>query len=722
MKQILQDMSKGATYITEAPSPVASRESVLIASKVSLISAGTERMLVGFGKASMLDKARQQPEKVKMVLEKIQTDGLMTTIEAVQSKLAQPLPLGYCNVGVVTEVGSGVDGFRVGDRVVSNGPHADMVKVPKNLCARIPDGVDDESSAFVVVASIGLQGIRLAQPTLGEAFVVTGVGLIGLLTLQLLRAHGCRVLAIDFDESKLALASQFGAATCNPGRGEDPVAAGMALSRGKGVDGVIITASTKSTDPVTQAARMSRKRGRIVMVGVTGLELNRADFYEKELSFQVSCSYGPGRYDPNYEDKGQDYPLGFVRWTEQRNFEAVLDMLASGQLDVKPLITHRFAFEDAPQAYQALTEDKSGLGFLLQYNSPVAERAIRSVALASDAKFAAQRPVLGFVGAGNYASRMLIPAFKAAGAQFHTIVTAGGINGVIHGEKAGFAEASTDMAAMLANATINTVAIVTRHDTHARFVAQALQAGKNVFVEKPLAIDAEGLALVEAAFYGGQPSPPAPLPAGEGGNARPQLMVGFNRRFSPQVQKMKALLQAVKEPKSFIMTMNAGAIPSNHWTQNNAVGGGRIIGEACHFIDLMRFLAGSAIVSMQARRMGDAPGVSITEDKASITLGFEDGSFGTILYLANGAASFPKERVEVFTAGRVLQLDNFRKLKGYGWPGFNKLNLWKQDKGQNACAAAFLQAVEKGVPAISPEEIFEVARVTIDVAEQLRKQ
>ncbi|MFZ3183195.1 MAG: bi-domain-containing oxidoreductase [Pseudomonas sp.] len=711
MKQVLQDMAKGGTTVTHAPAPKASRAHMIVNSTVSLISAGTERMLVGFGKASYLEKARQQPDKVKMVLEKVQTDGLMTTIEAVQSKLAQPLPLGYCNVGVVAEVGEGVEGFKVGDRIVSNGPHADVVKVSKNLCARIPDEVDDESASFVVIASIGLQGIRLAQPTLGEAFVVTGVGLIGLLTVQLLRAQGCRVLAIDFDESKLALARQFGAVTCNPGKGEDPVAAGMAFSRGQGVDGVIITASTKASEPVTQAARMSRKRGRIILVGVTGLELNRADFYEKELSFQVSCSYGPGRYDPAYEEEGQDYPLGFVRWTEQRNFEAVLDMLASVQLDVKPLITHRFAFEDAPQAYRTLTEDTSGLGILLQYSSDVAERSIRQVTLNSSASFNALRPVMGFIGAGNYASRMLIPAFKAAGAQFHTIVTAGGINGVIHGEKAGFAEASTDMGSMLANPAINTVAIVTRHDSHARFVGLALQAGKHAFVEKPLAITHAELDEVQAAYNQAHAS-------GSG----PQLMVGFNRRFSSQVQKMKALLQAVKEPKSFIMTMNAGAIPANHWTQDSAVGGGRIIGEACHFIDLMRFLAGSKIVSIQARRVGDVPGVEITEDKASITLGFEDGSFGTILYLANGAASFPKERVEVFAAGRVLQLDNFRKLKGYGWPGFSKLNLWKQDKGQNACAVAFLEAIEQGTAAIPVDEIFEVARVTIEVAELLRNQ
>jgi predicted dehydrogenase/threonine dehydrogenase-like Zn-dependent dehydrogenase len=706
-------MQSGLTEILHAPTPVAARKSLLIRTTCSLISAGTERMLVGFGKASYLDKARQQPEKVKMVLEKVATDGLMTTIEAVQSKLAQPLPLGYCNVGVVAEVGAAVEGLQVGDRVVSNGPHADMVKVPKNLCARIPEAVDDDSAAFVVVASIGLQGIRLAQPTLGEAFVVTGAGLIGLLTVQLLRAQGCRVLAIDFDESKLALARQFGAQTCNPSAGEDPVAAGMALSRGQGVDGVLITASTKSSDPVTQAARMCRKRGRIVLVGVTGLELSRADFYEKELSFQVSCSYGPGRYDPAYEEKGNDYPLGFVRWTEQRNFEAVLDMLAGGQLDVKPLITHRFAFEDAPKAYEALTTDKAGLGILLQYESNVASRMVRNVTLKPAAMFSPKKPVVAFIGAGNYASRMLIPAFKAAGAQLHTIVTAGGVNGVIHGERAGFAEASTDMAALLADSSVNTVAIVTRHDSHSRFVTQALNAGKHVFVEKPLAIDVEGLTAVRQAYDSAHRS------AVKGG---PHLMVGFNRRFSPQVQKMKTLLAPVKEPKSFIMTMNAGAIPANHWTQDNAVGGGRIIGEACHFIDLMRFLAGSPIVSVQARRMGDAPGVTITEDKASITLGFEDGSFGTILYLANGAASFPKERVEVFAAGRVLQLDNFRKLKGYGWPGFSKLNLWKQDKGQNACAAAFLKALDGGTPAIAPEEIFEVARVTLDVTALLRLQ
>lgn len=712
MQQILQDMKKGVTSIKTAPKPILSSSSINITTNISLISVGTERMLVDFGKSSLIDKARQQPDKVKMVLEKVQTDGLATTIEAVQSKLAQPIPLGYCNVGTVAEIAKDVDGFKIGDRVVSNGAHADVVRVPKNLCAKIPDNVDDESAVFTVIASIGLQGIRLVAPTIGECIVVTGVGLIGLLTVQMLRAHGCRVLAIDFDQNKLDVAKQFGAEICNPANGEDPVAAGMAFSRGKGVDAVLITASTKSSDPVTQAARMSRKRGRIVLVGVTGLELSRADFYEKELSFQVSCSYGPGRYDSEYEEKGQDYPYAFVRWTEQRNFEAILDMMANGQLDVKPLISYRFKFEEATKAYDLLISEKSALGILLRYESPVESRLQRVVPLQNKVDFDPQKAVVSFIGAGNYASRMLIPAFKEAGAQFNSIVTSGSMNGVIHGEKAGFAEASTDMEAMLADENTNTVAIVTRHNTHADFTIKALQAGKHVFVEKPLAITMDELHNIEATYQQMQEQ-----------GKKLHLMVGFNRRFSPQIQKMKSLLDSIKEPKTFMFTMNAGAIPADHWTQDLAVGGGRIIGEACHYIDLMRYFSNSEIVSVQARRMGNVTGVDISEDKAAFILGFANGSFGTIHYLANGAASFPKERIEVFAANKVLQLDNFIKLKAYGWSGFKKMNLWKQDKGQSACAEAFVKAIELGTATpISAAETFEVARVTIEATEQLRGQ
>jgi predicted dehydrogenase/threonine dehydrogenase-like Zn-dependent dehydrogenase len=713
MKQILQDLRTGSTSILEAPAPSISKGTLIVKSAASLVSLGTERMLVEFGRASYFQKARQQPEKVKSVLEKAVTDGLAATAKAVQSKLAEPIPLGYCNVGVVTAVGSEVKGFEVGDRVVSNAPHADIARISKNLCAHIPDGVTDEEAVFAILGSIGLQGIRLAQPSLGESFVVFGVGLIGLLTVQLLCAHGCRVLAIDFDDKKLALAKDFGADAFNLNSGDSIVEAENKFSRGQGVDGVIIAASTKSSDPVAQAARMCRKRGRIVLVGVTGLELNRADFYEKELSFHVSCSYGPGRYDPLYEEKGQDYPLGFVRWTARRNFEAVLDMMASGKLNVKPLISHRVAFEDAPSIYENLSENKESLGILLEYPLADNRQMTRSVALTENIQFDSRRPILGFVGAGNYASRILIPAFKSSGGQLHTIVTSSGTSGAIHGKKARFSEATTDLSATLLNKEISAVVIATRHDSHAKFVAQALRENKSVFVEKPLAIDSKGLNLVRSTFSEMRQSL---------GDCAPQLMVGYNRRFSPQIKKIKSLLEYSLEPKSFIMTMNAGAIPPDHWTQDPAIGGGRIVGEACHYIDLMRFLAGSPIVSVQARCMGRTPGMAIAEDKSSITLGFEDGSFGTIFYLANGSVRFPKERVEIFSSGRALQLDNFRKLKGYGWPGLRKMNLWRQDKGQAACAKAFLDSLENGLPAIPVEEIFEVAQVTLDIADILRNQ
>lgn len=717
MKQIVQQLDTGQTAIVEAPSPGPARGTVLIRTTRSLISSGTERMLVDFGKASLLAKARQQPDRVKDVLAKVRTDGLMATVDAVRSKLGQPLPLGYCNVGEVIAVGEGVSGFGPGDRVVSNGPHADIVRVPQNLCARIPDIVDDDAAVFTVVASIGLQGIRLAEPTLGESFVVIGAGLIGLLTVQLLRAQGCRILAVDFDPGKLELARRFGADICNPAAGEDPVAAAMGFSRGRGVDGVVITASTKSSDPVTQAARMSRKRGRIVLVGVTGLELNRADFYEKELSFQVSCSYGPGRYDPQYEQSGHDYPIAFVRWTEQRNFEAILDLLAAGAIETEALISQRFAFEQAGQAYGALTEDRSGLGLVLEYAAPLEQRLASTIELTAASTFSVatapgpRQPVIAVIGAGNYASRVLIPALRQTTARLGTIVTEGGVSGAIAGRREGFARASTDTAGVLRESGIDAVVIATRHDSHAALAAQALEQGKHVFVEKPLALDDEQLGLVESAWR-------TAAQKGRGG----QLMVGFNRRFAPHVITMKRLLGQVAEPKSFLMVMNAGAIPAGHWTQDRAIGGGRIIGEACHFIDLMRFLAGSEIVDVAARGMGTSPHVAVTEDKASITLSFADGSFGTIMYLANGAAAFPKERIEVFTAGRTLQIDNFRRMTGFGWPGFRKQNLWSQDKGQAAALAAFIRAIEADEPAIPPGEIFEVARVTIAAAEMLRRQ
>ncbi len=710
MKQVLQDLKSGETRLADVPTPSASAGCCLIQTASSLVSVGTERMLLEFGKANLIDKARQQPDKVKQVIEKARTDGIGPTLQAVRSKLDQPLPLGYSNVGVVAEVGKGVDGFEPGDRVVSNGHHAEVVCVPTNLCARIPDAVDDESASFTVLGAIALQGIRLVQPTLGENVVVTGLGLIGLMTVQLLRAHGCNVLGIDFDAERARMAREFGATTCVPSAGEDPVAVANRFSRGRGVDAVIITAATKSNEPVHQAATMCRKRGRIVLVGVVGLELSRADFFEKELTFQVSCSYGPGRYDPAYEEQGQDYPFGFVRWTEQRNFEAVLDMMATGRLDVKPLITHRFDINAAQEAYRVLGEE-SPLGIVLTYPNAGADvGAGRRVALPGGAiKPVAGAPGVSFIGAGNYAGQVLIPAFQAGGARFDTLVSAGGVTSVHHGKKFGFQAAATDPAEVFRSASTDAVVIATRHDTHAGYVLQALQHRKHVFCEKPLTVAAEELAEIEDAYAAAVES-----------GFNPVIMVGFNRRFAPQIVKMKALLDANPAPKSFVMTVNAGDIPPDHWTQDPVQGGGRIIGEGCHFIDLLRFLAASPISGIRATRMGAVPGVAIRDDKATITMAFEDGSFGTVHYLANGHRSFPKERLEVFCGGSVLQLDNFRRMTGYGWPGFKKMNLRTQDKGQKACAAAFVSALRDGGTAPIPfGEIVEVTRATFDAVQAL---
>ena len=799
MKQILQNLSTGQTELVEVPSPASKSGHVLIRTNVSLISAGTERMLVEFGRANVINKVRQQPEKLRMVLDKIRTDGLTAALDAVRSKLDQPVPLGYCNVGRILQVmgdrswvmgeggtggagkGSGVIGKGLpmtsnllpitstkgeglpiasnpqpgasplpitsnllpitsakgggeGDRVVSNGPHAEVVCVPRNLCAKVPDNVSDEEAAFTIPGAIALQGIRLANPTLGESFAVTGLGLIGLIAVQLLRANGCRVLGIDYDSFRLELARQFGAETVDLSKGEDPVSAGQAFSRGKGVDGVLITAATKNSEPVRQAALMCRKRGRIVLVGVTGLDLSRDDFYKKELSFQVSCSYGPGRYDPEYEEKGHDYPLGYVRWTEQRNFEAVLDLMASGALDLKPLISHRFPIEQATQAYELLAGKEPYLGILLTYGehrsevrgqrsedgsrgtedgekrSEVrgqrseggSERTIRLRPDASPSEGPNAAPVVGFIGAGNYAGRVLIPAFKKAGADLHSLASAGGVSGAHFGRKFGFSETTTDVSSLFEGERVNTIVVATRHDSHAGFVLRSIDAGKNAFVEKPLCLNLDELKEIEELYS---------KTASRGRS--PMVMVGFNRRFAPQVQKIKELLAGTRQPKSFIMTVNAGPIPWDHWTQDPGLGGGRIIGEACHFIDLLRFLAGGPIVEYRAAYLQQ----NGPRDNAIFTLAFMDGSIGSIHYLANGHKSLPKERLEVFCGGRVLRLDNFRKLKGYGWSGFRKMNLWRQDKGQGVCTAAFLQAVREGKPSPIPfEELIEVSRVTIELA------
>lgn len=717
MKQILQDLVSGDTYLADLPAPRPSRSRLLVRTTASLVSSGTERMLVEFGRAGWLGKARQQPERVRQVLDKLRTDGLLPTVDAVRSKLDQPLRLGYCNVGRVEELGPGVRKWSVGDRVASNGPHAELVSVPQNLCAAVSDGVSDAAAAFSVVGAIGLQGVRLARPTLGECFVVTGLGLIGLLTVQLLRAHGCRVLGVDLDDQRLALGRRFGAETVNPAAGEDVVAAARGFSKGQGVDGVLLTLSSADREPVSQAARMCRKRGRIVLVGVAPLELNRAEFYEKELSFQVSCSYGPGRHDPAYEEKGQDYPLAFVRWTAQRNIQAVLEMMASGRLDPTPLITHRYDLEDAPQAYELLTAgDESSLGILIRYPSDIESEHTISLETPSDGRRTRPgigEPVVAVLGAGDHATRVLLPALKKAEVRLHGIASVGGMTAAHHGRRFGFGEATTDANALIEDRAVNTVVVATRHDSHAPYVRSALEAGKHVFVEKPLALTRDELDDIADAWRS--------APSLHGG--RPLLMVGFNRRFSPLTSRMRSLLDTLQAPKSFVLTVNAGTLSPDHWVNDPELGGGRIIGEVCHFIDLMRHLAGAPIARWALQTIGNADGMAVRDDQLSVTLAFADGSFGTIHYLANGHRSFPKERVEAFGGGRVLRLENFRQLRGWGWSGFRKKRLWRQDKGHDACLADFVAAIRDGDPAPIPfEELMEVSRVTVEVGEAARRQ
>jgi len=710
MQQLLQSLADGRIILEDIPVPSPASGAVLTRTSRSLISSGTERMLLEFGRANWIAKVRQQPEKALQVLDKVRVDGIAATLEAVRSKLDQPIPLGYCNVGRVVEVGAGVPEFSAGDRVVSNGSHAEFVAVGRNLCAHIPDSVSDDEAAFVPLAAIALQGLRLAGPAIGERFCVIGLGLIGMIAVQLLRANGCKVLGVDPDPAKSALARRFGADVVDWQAGEDVLKIAERFSAGLGIDAVLITASTDSNEPVEQAARMCRQHGRIVLIGVAGLQLNRTDFHKKEISFQVSCSYGPGRYDEVYESRGVDYPFGLVRWTEQRNFQAVLQLMEAAQLDVRPLISHRFSFGSAAAAYDVLGDRaQMSLGIMLDYKDAAHEPAIvRNISLRApplDRQTAS--PSVAFIGAGNYAGRVLIPAFRTSGARLFAVATATGVNAARYGRKYGFEVATTDANALIAAPEVDILVIATRHDSHAQFVQRALAAGKHVFVEKPLALTGSELDAIEATLCD---------PAWQ--EAR-KLMIGFNRRFAPLAVRMKALLGAVREPKSFVVTVNAGAVPAGHWTVESG-GGGRIIGEACHFIDLLRFFVGRPITGSVARRTHGASGRP-DDPSVCITLNFADGSLGTIHYLTAGHASFPKERVEAFAGGGVLQLDNFRSLRAYGWPRFKSQRLWRQDKGQNACAAAFVNSIKSGdVPPIPLEEILEVSRATIAVSEAAR--
>ncbi len=680
MKQIIQDMKSGQTILEEVPVPQIKSGYVLIKTTRSLVSLGTERMLVEFGKSNLIDKARQQPDKVKQVLDKIKTDGLMPTLEAVFNKLGQPLPLGYCNVGRVIAVGNGVTEFKVGDRVASNGAHAEFVCVPKNLVAKIPDNVSDEEASFTVIGSIGLQGIRLLSPQLGETIVVTGLGLIGLIAAQLLNANGCRVIGIDFDEEKVELARSKGIIAINPAKGTDPVKFVQEETNQHGADGVLITASAKTNDVIHQAAEMSRKRGRIVLVGVIGLDIRRDDFYKKELTFQVSCSYGPGRYDEDYENKGIDYPLPFVRWTEKRNFETILQSISMRIIDVKSLITEIVDLENYEEIYGNLRKHGS-IASILKYSESVLPNNVVEV---SSNNFSSSKGQIGIIGAGNFTSATMLPALSKAHAHIRYIASAQGLSAKVLAKKIHAQKATSDYKEILADTDVDMVMITTRHNLHASMVLDTLRAKKHVFVEKPLCLNRTELDEIVDTYEKVK-------------RDGVTLTVGFNRRFSPFAIKMKQLVGA--GVKNIIATMNAGFIPPEVWVHDLKVGGGRIIGEACHFIDLCSYLTDSKVIAVCMNAMGENP--EENTDNASILLRYEDGSNAVINYFANGSKAYAKERIEVYSQEKTLVLDNWRELKGYGCKGFSKMK-GRMDKGHTAQFALLNERITKGGEALIP--------------------
>lgn len=699
MKQIIQDLKNGNTILEEVPAPTLKAGQVLIQTTRSLVSLGTERMLVEFGKSNLFQKAKQQPDKVKEVINKVKTDGLKPTINAVFNKLGQPLPLGYCNVGKVIAVGRGVDDFVIGDRVASNGPHAEYVCISKNLVVKVPENVSDEEATFTVIGSIGLQGIRLVNPTFGETIVVVGLGLIGLITAQLLKANGCNVIGFDFDTQKVALAKSFGIDAVNPAVGIDQVSYVNNATNDIGADAVIITASNKSNDIISQSARMSRKRGRIVLVGVIGLDISRADFFEKELTFQVSCSYGPGRYDVEYEQKGNDYPLPFVRWTEKRNFEAVLQAIATKSIDVEALITERVNLND----YQLIYADMSGnssIASILVFQEKLQEPN-RSIQIGSN-QFTRGKGTVGIIGAGNFTSAMILPCLKKTNAKLKYISSASGMTGTTLAKKYKIEFSTTDNNIILGDADVDLVMITTRHNSHAQMVVDALNEGKNVFVEKPLALNQLELDNVIDAYK----------------NSGKTITVGFNRRFAPLAIQMKKALGNLDSPMNIIATMNAGFIPSKVWVHDMEIGGGRIIGEACHFVDLISFLSGSKVKSICMNAMGTQPAENT--DNASILLKYENGTNAVINYFANGSKAYSKERVEIFHQERTLIMDNWRKLKGFGFRNFSSASS-SQDKGHQNQFNKLIASVQSGGEQIIPiDEIINTTKASFAAIESLK--
>jgi polar amino acid transport system substrate-binding protein len=711
MKQVLQNRKTGRPFVGEVPVPALLKGRVLVRTVASLISAGTERAAVELVSKGLVQEARQRPDLVKAVVAKVKNEGLLNTFASVRDKMAASQALGYSAAGVVAAVAEDVTEFQVGDRVACAGvgfaSHAEVLSVPKNLCVRLPDDVSFESGAYGTLGAIALQGVRLAEPTLGESVVVIGLGLVGQLTVQLLKANGCRVFGLDLDQSRVSLALELGADRAVVSS-EEAAKEIETWTRGYGADAVLITAATDSNQPIELAARVSRLKGRVIVVGMTGMDIPRAPFFSRELKLVISMSYGPGRYDPEYEERGQDYPLPYVRWTEKRNIESFLELIGEKRINVERLTTHRFPIAEADRAYQLISGNlqEPNLGVVLNYD-PEAE-VTRKVSLgAAPVRKAEKSVVVGVIGAGGYVPAMLLPHFKSQGVEFGSIATATGISAHDVGKKFGFAYAVSSADEVLDDPSINLIVIGTRHDTHAALARAALERNKHVFVEKPLALNDQQLESV--------------LEAVAGSSAK--LMVGYNRRFSPLAQRAKEFFSNRETPLSILYRVNAGRIPKEHWIQNAQEGGGRIIGEVCHFIDLMQYLTGALPISVFAESISANSSKIVDADSVFITLRFADGSNGTIAYIGEGEKGLAKERVEIFGSGKVFVLDDFRRATFYRDGREEQVTLKAQDKGQQQQVRQVCACVLEGGPApITLDDLAATSRTTFRVLDSLRER
>jgi predicted dehydrogenase/threonine dehydrogenase-like Zn-dependent dehydrogenase len=717
MKQLLQNMRDGNTEVIDVPDPLPRPGTALVRTAVSLVSAGTERMVVEFAEKNLVGKAQSRPDLVRQVIDKARREGILPTLQAAFNRLDQPLTLGYSSAGVIEAVGEGMQGFEVGDRVACAGAgfavHAELAVVPQALLFKLPENVSFESASFATLGAIALQGFRLAAPQVQERVAVIGLGLLGLLSVGIARAAGCEVFGVDLDPKRVILGKQFGATACLRSEAED---AGMAFTQGKGFDVVLVCADTHSNDPVELAGLLARERGQVVAVGAVGMNIPRKVYYTKELTFHVSRSYGPGRYDPAYEEQGRDYPFAYVRWTEGRNIEAIISLISSGKLDVAPLISHRFDITAAPAAYELITGKvgEAFLGVLLTYPPKDRQKPAVKVFLPEHAPLAepVEAPLadpaqtgIGVLGAGNYAKATFLPALRRAGAvPLVGIASASGINARHAARKFGFQYATASEQEIFKDPAISHIAILTRHNDHARQTITALQNHKHVYCEKPLALNTAELDEIKAALE----MEHAPL-----------LMLGFNRRFAPLAVRMKEFLAASGEPLAMHYRINAGFLPDTHWLHDPLLGGGRIIGEGCHFIDLLTFLVGAPPQSVFAKGLPDAG--RYHQDNVILTITYPDGSLGTISYLANGDRSIAKEQVEVFSSGRVAFLDDFRRLE-MTHAGRRSLmrSPFRQDKGHAAAWQAFLSASLQGLPAPIPyNEIWAVSLASFAAMESL---